>query len=829
MSVVPNQSLAREILRVCDIYAHRLDRELLDLKIDRGSVVQSLRWFGKLGEQLGQWANTDSVHLLLQRESVHAELCRLKENMPQHMYEVACDVSPWPLTLDASTRLHPQADLAEELKNLTCWILSTKKSMDVVRELSSEELQMFLDHLDDILGQLWPDTFDYSQCLCVLRQLCRMSSMLPKCVRLEGEPEKSTESYTFGGICDIFKGTYRGETVAIKILRSYDSNKTDRINKMFFQEAVTWKRLSHQNIVPFRGVSQLTLSPDREVPCLISTWMDRGNILEFLEDYPSHSRIKLLLDCANGLYYLHSVGLLYRELRAANILINDRHQACLYDFTRTSLVHDQPFRRSFQNMTYIRWRAPELASPDAAPSLKSDVYAFAMLMLEVFTGVAPFAAEYPSDLEYALAVFPQRIMPPRPSGAVSAGLSDEIWWIMRSCWDASCRRRPTVFAIRKVLQDVASGCTPETTAPPGTDRPPSPKRRLAPETLQRSFSSPDRMIEEKAAIDTGSDRMHTDNHRLLKKLCIEFNRLPRSYMIPGGLKVLEPYPVASGAFADIFLGEYQNRQVAIKVLTAKTQNLDVVRFRKRLFDEIFVWKRVSEGPPPNIARFIGASVTSAVEGLRPYHVESSFCMISEWMKNGNVLGYLENHPAASRVCILRDVMAGLHHLHGIDVIHGDLKGTNILIDDRGHALLTDFGLTNLAAYDSDIVHSLSTTSARNGSWRWMPPERFDPGQADPTAPKGPTRSGDVYAFGLVIYEVYSDKLPFDWLEEPAVPKVVMEGGRPPRPDEGANRGLSDALWHLAKRCWSQCSADRPDLASVLRALSSECERQRGIR
>ncbi|KAG6329532.1 hypothetical protein ID866_9555 [Astraeus odoratus] len=84
---------------------------------------------------------------------------------------------------------------------------------------------------------------------------------------------------------------------------------------------------------------------------------------------------------------------------------------------------------------------------------------------------------------------------------------------------------------------------------------------------------------------------------------------------------------------------------------------------------------------------------------------------------------------------------GLVYLHNHEcgpVIHGDLKGANVLISDDGHALLTDFGGSHLVNSTLRMSVSLAFTFTLN----WMPPEMLD--QSSPSV------EGDVWSFGMTM-------------------------------------------------------------------------------
>jgi len=103
-------------------------------------------------------------------------------------------------------------------------------------------------------------------------------------------------------------------------------------------------------------------------------------------------------------------------------------------------------------------------------------------------------------------------------------------------------------------------------------------------------------------------------------------------------------------------------------------------------------------------------------------------------------------PADKGVEIARKLCAGLAAAHEKGVLHRDLKPSNIMLDARGHVLLTDFGLAGLA-------DQLSAAEVRNGTPAYMAPEQL--------AGKEVTVQSDIYALGLVLYEIFTGKRPFE--------------------------------------------------------------------
>lgn len=147
---------------------------------------------------------------------------------------------------------------------------------------------------------------------------------------------------------------------------------------------------------------------------------------------------------------------------------------------------------------------------------------------------------------------------------------------------------------------------------------------------------------------------------------------------------------------------------------------------------------------PHILSFLGT-----------YVADGWMYLVSPYIDNGSLPEYLRRHPDLDRLRIvsrpalragrrsntfqLREIAEGLAYLHEHRVVHGDVKGHNVLISNELKALLCDFGLSKTA-------DAATTTSLKGaGTVRWQAPELFH------EAPR--SYKSDVYAYGMTIYEV----------------------------------------------------------------------------
>jgi len=205
---------------------------------------------------------------------------------------------------------------------------------------------------------------------------------------------------------------------------------------------------------------------------------------------------------------------------------------------------------------------------------------------------------------------------------------------------------------------------------------------------------------------------------------------------------------------------------------------------------------------PNVLPLLGVTVA-----------ENQFVMVSEWMGRGNIKSFTKSNIKANRLRLLVEVTRGLIYMHDQGVIHGDLKGANILIDRDCHACLADFSLLTITTEQSTIVSS----RVQGGTVQWMSPELIHPESFD-LKKSIPTKESDCYALGMVIYEVLSGSTPFYPSKAPTVMRKVLDGERPGRPQGKIGSLFTDGIWEVLELCWKPQPCDRINAQAVLRGL-----------
>jgi len=208
-----------------------------------------------------------------------------------------------------------------------------------------------------------------------------------------------------------------------------------------------------------------------------------------------------------------------------------------------------------------------------------------------------------------------------------------------------------------------------------------------------------------------------------------------------------------------------------------------------------------------------------------------FAMVSAWMENGNINELVKKDPHVNRIELLADVANGLKYMHSRRIVHGDLKGANILINEHRRACIADFGLTTVTGVVTHATTGFSRASVISndtlmsftggGTSRWMSPELLFPEKFGMPQSEGnrPTRQSDCYAFGMVIYEVLCGHCPYvEHHLDSLVVNAVIEGVRPEKPEMAKRLGFSEEIWWLVKSCWSPDRNSRSRVEEILRCL-----------
>ncbi len=213
-----------------------------------------------------------------------------------------------------------------------------------------------------------------------------------------------------GGMSNVYKGydTHRQQDVVIKILHERYVNHPDVVER-FKREIEIAKELHHTHIVPFFGFGDINGKPYMALKYMpggsLSDVMKRGRI-------PLLDAAKWLTQIAAALDYAHRRGVIHRDIKPGNVLLDANGDACLSDFGIARVVDATQITRADMSMPgTARFMSPEQAVGKQIDS-RSDIYSLAVLAYVLCVG------DYPFDGENDVAIVVQHInaQPPRPNG-----------------------------------------------------------------------------------------------------------------------------------------------------------------------------------------------------------------------------------------------------------------------------------------------------------------------------------------------------------------------------------------------------------------------------
>ncbi|CAD7700038.1 unnamed protein product [Ostreobium quekettii] len=307
------------------------------------------------------------------------------------------------------------------------------------------------------------------------------------------------------------------------------------------------------------------------------------------------------------------------------------------------------------------------------------------------------------------------------------------------------------------------------------------------------------------------------------------------------------YPLGEGGFGKVYMGAFQGKMIAVKIIdhdgtaldahgvlleAALSRDLRHPNVVMTYLNETRPWEG-ARGPPGRQDPKERAGKTAR---SGPEDGDDDFSYLAQRMRGQGkgeegafrtwiVMEYCEGGSLARAVregalfydeervaprypavvlCAL-DVARAMAHLHGRRVIHGDLKAQNVLLktdpaDQRGfRCKVGDFGLSRA---------SPSATAIRTftcGTTRYCPPELLRDGLLTPAA--------DVYSFGMLLWELVSGRKAFQDLAQQDIVVAAVAGRRPPVP-----RHCPSDIRSLIRDCWAADRKERPSFESVVGRL-----------
>ncbi|CAE6441514.1 unnamed protein product [Rhizoctonia solani] len=663
---------------------------------------------------------------------------------------------------------------------------------------------------------------------------------------------------------DVYCGTFPdGGKVALKYHRSTHLSGIGL--EQVSREVYVWSKGRHPYILELLGVV-----PYRDHVALVSSWMENGHLRQFLSRTQGQHVDRYLLSAqiANGISWLHNAKIVHGDLMGENILISKDHTPKIANFG-CSTIQLWTAGDSEKRSMGIRWKAPELLEDKTGVTMATDVYALGMIVLETLTGARPYnEVTKNKDILHNIinGIHPSR---PGVDLPVANARADAVWSLLVRCWEYNPQARPSSFQVQHDMRGIALGGQPNPLISDGTWFEPSlpdpaassdGKEFNSPElpvitgsskwpTMPLLWSSSNQLGDNLTSGSTSVEKQGSPFHNtgaqvtsivragLRTKNSAQGTYLsseqpvggPLSQSTFGGvgssasaftignemcLQTVEEilrhltqhgcedvsqelrnsqseYPVSTGGFGDIYRGTLRDgKAIGLKCVRLVIDSNDSGRKKLRhTAHELYVWSKCNH---PNVMNLIGV-----------VQYRNQLAMVSAWMENGNMCQFLRRYPQTDRYLLITD---GVTYLHSEGVVHGDIKGANILIADDQTPKISDFGNATLKEYSLRFV---DTDNQPTFSLRWAAPELLE-------GETGITTQADIYALGMTILEAITGTVPYDGVREIALFLKIARKVYPNRPESHITlqHEHGNLLWALLLHCWTYEPLLRPTAAQV---------------
>ncbi|DBA78684.1 hypothetical protein WJX77_001730 [Trebouxia sp. C0004] len=253
--------------------------------------------------------------------------------------------------------------------------------------------------------------------------------------------------------------------------------------------------------------------------------------------------------------------------------------------------------------------------------------------------------------------------------------------------------------------------------------------------------------------------------------------------------------VGAGAFGRVYLGLNNDtgQLMAVKqVLISKEPTVAgrVAVHVAGLEDEVGLLKQLDH---PNIVRYLGTEKT-----------DETLNIFLEYVPGGSIASLLAKFGAFKETMVkvyCRQILLGLEYLHKNHIMHRDIKGANILVDNAGRVKLADFGASKQI---EDLVTIDSGNKSMKGTPYWMAPEVIKQ--------TGHGRQADIWSVGCTVIEMATGKPPWSQFQSQvsALFHIASSKGPPPIPEN-----ISPECRDFLLLCFNRVPKERPNATRLL--------------
>jgi serine/threonine protein kinase len=208
---------------------------------------------------------------------------------------------------------------------------------------------------------------------------------------------KILEKLGEGGMGVVYKShdTKLNRTVALKFLPDR-VNKDEAAKARFLQEAQAAAALNHPNICTIYGIEE------NEGHLFISMeYIEGGTLREKLPFAKTDDALTIAMQIGEALQDAHAKGIVHRDIKADNVMLNAKGQAKVMDFGLAKLKGSLKLTRTSSTVGTLGYMAPEQIQGGEVDH-RSDIFSFGVLLFEILTGILPFRGDHEAAMVYSI-------------------------------------------------------------------------------------------------------------------------------------------------------------------------------------------------------------------------------------------------------------------------------------------------------------------------------------------------------------------------------------------------------------------------------------------